>query len=74
MFYIHVRMNFVGIAFRTGPITPCLSYKVIKLGRPSNKTVITDVTCHNRCGTIKITPCSKAKSTEECLNFTSYYY
>jgi hypothetical protein len=42
----------------------CVVRELIEWGGPSDETRKTETPCYNKCGTIKIPPCSKALSAE----------
>jgi hypothetical protein len=51
--------------------SPRVSLKATKWGGPSDETGKTEATCHSRCDTIKIPPCSKTLSAEHSPKFCS---
>jgi hypothetical protein len=57
----------VKIRFRIYPPLVCRKRRL----NPLDETGKTEVPCHSRCGTIKITPCSKAISAEHRHTFCS---
>jgi hypothetical protein len=55
---------------KRGPLHPLTSRKRPSIQwEPKTKNKKTEVPCHNRCGRIKIPPCSKALSAEHRLKF-----
>jgi hypothetical protein len=61
------------ILVRIGPLHSLASSKsdTILWGSPLDETRKTEVPCHSRCDTIKISPCSKALSAEHRPKFYS---
>jgi hypothetical protein len=66
---IFQKSDTVRIQVRIGPPNPLVCLKR-RLRHPSDKTGKTEVLCHSRCGTIKITPCSKVLRAEHIYSLS----
>jgi hypothetical protein len=66
-------LQLVRIRVRIDPPHPliCRNLEATEWGGPSDETGKTEAPCHSRCGTIKISPRSKALSAEHRPKFCS---